>query len=169
MTAQPGPADGPQPAVGPEPADGLEPPVTPEPAGEAPAPVGGPAALDTPPAEPGPSLRRVFEYGFVGALGVLVVYIGALAVHAVLNLLVQVLIAVFIAISLDPAVRWMIKRRVRRGQAVAVILLFAVIAVAGLLWLVLPPLIHQGPSLASDFPGYLNRLRERSPSLQHLE
>jgi predicted PurR-regulated permease PerM len=122
-----------------------------------------------PDVEPGPSLRRVFEYGVVAALGVLVVFIGYMAVRVVLNILVQVLIAVFIAISLDPAVRWMIARRVKRGQAVAVILLFALVVLAGLLWLVLPPLIHQAPSLASDFPGYLNRLRERSPSLQHLE
>jgi predicted PurR-regulated permease PerM len=124
------------------------------------------------PGEPGernPSLRTMFAYGVVGALGVLTVFLGAFAVYAVRALLVQVMIALFIAVSLDPAVRWMIGRGVKRGQAVGVILLFALLLVAGLLWLVLPPLIHEVPKLAGDFPGYLTKLRERSPSLRHLE
>jgi predicted PurR-regulated permease PerM len=43
------------------------------------------------------------------------------------------------------------------------------VLVAGLLWLVLPPLIRETPKLASDFPGYLNDLRDRSPSLRQFE
>jgi predicted PurR-regulated permease PerM len=63
----------------------------------------------------------------------------------------------------------MISRGIKRSHAVAVILLFVLLLVAGLLWLVLPPLIREAPKLVSDFPAYLNHLRERSPSLRHLE
>src|SRR5438132_1479932 len=90
-------------------------------------------------------------------------------VERLLDILVQVLIAVFIAVSLDPAVRWLIQRRVRRGQAVAIIL-FAFVVVLGVFLLAfLPPLIRQGNRLVGDFPGYVNGLRAHSPSLRSLE
>ncbi len=118
---------------------------------------------------PEPNYRTMFWYGVVGALGVLAVVVGVLAVYAVRTVLVQVLIAVFIAVSLDPAVRWMIGRGVKRSQAVLVILLFVLLLIAGILWLILPPLIREVPKLVSDFPGYLNHLRQRSTSLRELE
>jgi predicted PurR-regulated permease PerM len=124
---------------------------------------------EEPPAERRLSNRTVFLYGVIGALGVLAVYLAAMAVYSVRNVLVQVLIAVFIAVSLDPAVRWMIGKGIRRSHAVAVILVFVLLLVVGLLWLVLPPLISEVPKLVKDFPNYLNHLRERSESLRALE
>jgi len=115
------------------------------------------------------SPRTVYRWGVAGALGVLTVFLAYRAVLLVTDILVQVLIAVFIAVSLDPAVRWLIQRRVRRGQAVAIIL-FAFVVVLGVFLLAfLPPLIRQGNRLVGDFPGYVNGLRAHSPSLRSLE
>jgi predicted PurR-regulated permease PerM len=116
-----------------------------------------------------PTPRTVFRWAVAAGLGLLAVWLGYRVVLAMGDVVVQVVIAVFIAVSLDPAVRWMIRHGARRGQAVAVILLSFVALLALFLWVVLPPLIHQGTSLTSDFPGYLDRLRERSPSLASLE
>jgi len=113
--------------------------------------------------------RTVFRWGVAGALGVLTVYLGYRAVLLVTDILVQVLIAAFIAISLDPAIRWLIQRRVRRGQAVAIIFLTLTLVLAVFLLAFLPPLIKQGTSLTTDFPGYVDRLREHSPSLRSIE
>src|SRR2546430_16916477 len=63
------------------------------------------------------STRTVYRWGVAGALGVLTVFLAYRAVLLVTDILVQVLIAVFIAVSLDPAVRWLIQRRAWRGQA----------------------------------------------------
>ncbi|TMM33703.1 MAG: AI-2E family transporter [Actinobacteria bacterium] len=96
------------------------------------------------------SPRTVYRWGVAGALGVLTVFLAYRAVLLVTDILVQVLIAVFIAVSLDPAVRWLIQRRVRRGQAVAIIL-FAFVVVLGVFLLAfLPPLIRQGNRLVGD-------------------
>ena len=57
------------------------------------------------------SPRTVYRWGVAGALGVLTVFLAYRAVLLVTDILVQVLIAVFIAVSLDPAVRWLIQRR----------------------------------------------------------
>jgi predicted PurR-regulated permease PerM len=113
--------------------------------------------------------RMVFRWGVAGALGVLTVFLAYRAVLLVTDIIVQVLIAVFIAVSLDPAVRWLIQRRVKRGQAVAIILFGFAVVLGVFLLAFLPPLIKQGNSLVGDFPGYLERLRQHSPSLRSLE
>ncbi len=113
--------------------------------------------------------RTVYRWGVAGALGVLTVFLAYRAVLLITDILVQVFIAVFIAVSLDPAVRWLIQHRVKRGQAVALIFL-ALTRLLGLFLLAfLPPLIRQGAHLTSDFPGYLDNLRHRSQSLRTLE
>src|SRR5690242_15338736 len=63
----------------------------------------------------------VFRLGAAAGLGLLAVVVGVLAVYTVRQILVQVVIALFIAVSLDPAVRWLINRGVRRSIAVTVI------------------------------------------------
>src|SRR3989440_818386 len=113
--------------------------------------------------------RTVFRWGVAGALGVLTVYLAYEAVLLVTDLLVQVLIAAFIAVSLDPAVRWLIQRRVKRGQAVAIIFLVLTLVLAVFLLAFLPPLIKQGTNLTRDFPAYVDGLRDRSPSLRSIE
>jgi predicted PurR-regulated permease PerM len=115
------------------------------------------------------STRTVFRWAVAGTLGVLSVYLAYRAVLVVTDILVQVLIAAFIAVSLDPAVRWLIQRRVKRGQAVAIIFLCLTLVLAVFLLAFLPPLIKQGTSLTTDFPGYVDHLRERSPSLRSIE
>jgi predicted PurR-regulated permease PerM len=115
------------------------------------------------------TMRTVFRWAVAGTLGVLTVYLGYRAVLLVTDILVQVLIAAFIAVSLDPAVRWLIQRRVTRGQAVAIIFLVLTLLLAVFLLAFLPPLIKQGTNLTTDFPGYIDRLPERSPSLRSIE
>lgn len=111
----------------------------------------------------------VFKWCVAGALGVLVVVLAVVMVYAARTLLVQFLIAVFVAVSLDPIVRWMISRGLKRRQAVAVIFLLLVAVTGALVMAAAQPLVSQASGLTSDFPGYLDRLRTQSPSLARLE
>ncbi len=113
--------------------------------------------------------RTVFRWAVAASLGVVVVYLGYQAVYTIRDVLVQVIIALFIAVSLDPLVRWLVARRMKRGPAVLVIFLAILVVIGGLLMLLIPPLVHQAGGLTTDFPGYLDNLRRHSPSLQHLE
>src|SRR5258705_9409870 len=65
--------------------------------------------------------RTVFRWAVAASLGVVVVYLGYQAVYTIRDVLVQVIIALFIAVSLDPLVRWMVSKRVKRGYAVLII------------------------------------------------
>ena len=115
------------------------------------------------------SPRTVFRWSVAAALGVVVVYLGYKAVYTIRDTLVQVVIAMFLAISLDPIVRLLVSRRVRRPYAVLIIFLAVLLLVGGLLMLFIPPLVHQAGGLTTDFPRYLDHLRQQSPSLASLE
>jgi predicted PurR-regulated permease PerM len=122
-------------------------------------------------AEPGPggpSPLTMFRWGAYVSLGALAVLAAAAAVYTTRAVLVRVLIALFIAISLDPAVRMLTRRGMRRGLAVLLIFLLAGGLVAAFLVSVIPALVHQFEALVRDFPGYLASLQERSARFRGL-
>jgi predicted PurR-regulated permease PerM len=126
------------------------------------------AIEETEPPEP-VRIGTVFRWAVAAGLGVVAVYLGYHVVYAIRNVLVEVLIAAFVAMSLDPIVRLLIRRGIRRSYAVAIVIVVVLIVVAGLLMLFIPPLVAQGGRLSTDFPAYLNHLRSSSPGLRHLE
>jgi predicted PurR-regulated permease PerM len=121
-----------------------------------------------PPREP-VSSRTVFRWAVAACTGAVLVALAALVAYNIRDLLVQVAVAAFVALSLDPAVRWLIRRRVRRSYAVAIIFALFVIMIGGLMWLAIPPLASEATRLATDFPGYLENLRGRSPTFRAVE
>jgi predicted PurR-regulated permease PerM len=111
---------------------------------------------------------HLFRWGALFSLGAATTVIGLYAVYTVRAILVRILIALFIAVSLDPAVRLLARRGMRRGIAVTLIFLLAAALAAGFLISVIPPLVTQGRNLADDLPGYLTRLQGRSSQFREL-
>jgi predicted PurR-regulated permease PerM len=72
-----------------------------------------------------------------------------------------VLVAMFFAVSLDPAVRFLERHGVRRGWAVLLIFALALAVVILFLVSVIPPLVTQFQSLLDDLPGYVGDLSQR--------
>jgi len=138
-------------------ADGTREPSAAPPADAAPAGAGA----ATPP-------RTMFRWGVYVSLGVLAVALVTISVYNTRGILIEVLIALFIAVSLDPAVRRLNRWGVRRGWAVVVILLITTGIVAGFLISVIPQMVHQFQVLIHDFPGYVKTLQERSPGFRRL-
>ncbi|GHJ43831.1 AI-2E family transporter [Catellatospora sp. TT07R-123] len=87
----------------------------------------------------------------------------AAVLWAVRGVLVLVLVSLFVAVSLDPAVRWLVRHRVRRPYAVTAILVLVLAGAAVLSAGVGPPLARQAGDLVKDLPGYIAGLDERSP------
>ena len=111
---------------------------------------------------------QMFRWGVYVSLGVLAVLAAAAAVYTTRAVLVRVLIALFIAVSLDPAVRALTRRGVRRSLAVLVIFLIAGGLVAAFLVSVIPAMVHQFEALVHDFPGYIASLSDRSARFRQL-
>jgi predicted PurR-regulated permease PerM len=119
--------------------------------------VGGPAFLG----EPGPPLdhRAPFFVGFVGALGALLAYWLATNVAAIGSTLVLILVALFLAAGLNPAVAFFERRGLRRSHAVIVVIVCVLVA-AGLFLVALVPVItDQVRSITDQAPGWLDRLQ----------
>jgi predicted PurR-regulated permease PerM len=114
------------------------------------------------------SFGTVFRWGAAAGLGVVAVAVAVLAVYTVRQVLVEVVIALFVAVSLDPAVRWLINRGVRRTIAVTVIFVLTLALVVAFFWSITPPLVRQATELASNVPDYLRELQERSKTYREL-
>ena len=111
----------------------------------------------------------LFRWGALFSLGAASTVIGLYALYTVRAILVRILIALFIAVSLDPAVRWLTRRGMRRGWAVTLIFLLAFAFAAGFLLSVIPPLVTQGRNLVDNVPEYLGRLQDRSSQFRELD
>jgi predicted PurR-regulated permease PerM len=123
-----------------------------------------------PPDLPGVRLRpaALVRWGFFAGVGLLLAYGAAQALLSVRNLLVLILAAMFLAVSLDPAVRWLVARGLPRGLAVAVILLVVGAILTAFLVSVIPHLVSQFTTLVHTLPSYLAKLADRSRRYQDL-
>jgi predicted PurR-regulated permease PerM len=109
-----------------------------------------------------------FLIGFVGALGVAFAYALAYIVVGVGEILVLIGLAFFLAVGLDPPVRWLCRRGVQRWAAVALVLV-ATLAIFGLfLAFAVPLAITQATHLANDVPHYLRSLENHHTELGKL-
>ncbi|QNJ39728.1 AI-2E family transporter [Streptomyces buecherae] len=80
------------------------------------------------------------------------------AFHELTSLLLNILIAFFLALAIEPAVDWMAARGLRRGAATGLVFLGILIAVAGFFTLLGSMLADQIVTMVEDFPNYLDKV-----------
>src|SRR6266545_3352705 len=119
-----------------------------------------------PPDRPRPS--SLFRLGVFFSLGVTATLLTLYGVYSIRGILVQVLVALFITVSLEPAVHWLTLRGMRRGLAVTAIFVVAFGALFAFLISVIPSLVTQGRDLIADLPSYLASLQARSAQFRGL-
>jgi predicted PurR-regulated permease PerM len=112
--------------------------------------------------------RSPFFVGMAAAAGVAVTYgLVELLIRA-RSVLILIGLALFIAAGLEPAVRWLTRRRLPRPAAVAVILLAAAGVVAIFVLAAVPPLTAQITALVHELPSYAAALRDHNSGLGRL-
>jgi predicted PurR-regulated permease PerM len=112
--------------------------------------------------------RAPFFVGFVGALGVACAFALAYIVVAVGQILVLIGLAFFLAVGLDPAVRWLYHRGLPRSASVTVVLLAAFGVFALFLAFAVPLAVTEASHLAKDIPGYLSSLKNHHTTIGKL-
>jgi predicted PurR-regulated permease PerM len=110
----------------------------------------------------------VFRWAATGTFGVLTALLVAYAFYVVRSILVLVVIALFAAISLDPVVRWLTRRRMPRSLGVTIVILGAITLFIGFVWSIVPPIIQQSDELFTDLPGYFRKLSEESRAVREI-
>ncbi len=109
-----------------------------------------------------------FAMGFFGAIGVLVALGLATAVMQVQSILILVVMALFLALGLSPAVDFLARRRVPRSLAVFLVTISALGIIALGFTALVPILTEQAQSLARNTPALLDNLRQ-NPQIAELD
>lgn len=108
-------------------------------------------------AAPGARMPRWLPRAMVLALTLVALFqLGSWAFHQLTGLLLNVLIAFFLALAIEPAVSWMASRGMRRGLATFLVFLGLVVAVAGFVTLLGSMLAGQIIRMIEGFPEYLD-------------
>ncbi len=102
------------------------------------------------------SSRLIAKIVLVAAATVAALYL-LFQIRSVIGLL---LIAVFFALAVAPAVNWLDNRRVPRPAAILAVYLAIGSAIFGVGLLLVPPLVDGIDELSQDLPGYIEDLRE---------
>lgn len=109
--------------------------------------------------------RGPLRTGFAVTTGGLLAVGAAYALVTVRHQLVLLLVSLFVAIGLDPAVRFFVRRGLSRSVAVALVALVALALLVGFLASLAAPLSREIASLIDATPGYLQQLQDRSSTL----
>ena len=103
-----------------------------------------------------------FYFGFLAASGALVALTLLRSLASASQIFVLIIIALFLAAGLNPAVELLRKKGLSRPSAVAIIFTAVLIFVGLFAWLVIPPAISQGTHLIRNAPNLLSELKNNS-------
>ncbi|QBX56528.1 AI-2E family transporter [Nocardioides seonyuensis] len=116
-----------------------------------------------------PLLRHSpFNIGFFGALGALVALFLTEQIFSISSILILLVMAMFLAIGLNPVVEAFMKRGVRRGLAVLGVLAVVLGVLAMFVGAVAPVIGDQIALITSNAPGWLDDL-EQNKRIQELD
>jgi predicted PurR-regulated permease PerM len=99
-----------------------------------------------------------FYFGFIATLGALTAIVLMRALASVSQIFVLILIALFLAMGLNPAVEALRKRNLSRNAAVTVIFSSVILFVIFFALVVVPPVVSQGTNLIQSGPQLLQDL-----------
>jgi predicted PurR-regulated permease PerM len=112
-----------------------------------------------------PDARGLFAehpvvWGFRVALGLLAAALLAIVVVNLSDVLLSVFIAAFVALGLDPLIRWFERRGMTRPSAIVTVLILFIVVVVGIVWILVPPVVEQATSLITNLPGQIRGLED---------
>ena len=130
-----------------------------------------PAGADVPPVLPAStgtggddSTARIsghpIHFGFMFSVGVGIALLCYFILTNVGELLVWIGAALFIALGLDPIVRWLVARRIPRPAGIAITVLGLAGIVMGFFATLIPTIVRQTTEIINNAPGYVDTFLE---------
>lgn len=117
----------------------------------------------------GPGRGSWFGIGFGTGLGAVLAWLLVQTVLRISELLTLLLLAVFIAVSLEPVVAWLCRRGLRRGWSVVAVVAGFAGLLAGFVALVIPPVSAAVTALTDAVPRWRDELHDHHSTLGRLE
>lgn len=150
------------------PASGAAPAGTATVSSDAATPPSG-AATSLPFGRPGRSMsNNPFVFGFTAALGVLTAWWLVQAVMSASSVLILIIVSLFLAIGLNPAVEFLQRRNVPRVAAITAVFLGVILVFVGFGLAVVPPLTTQSAQFVEQLPQYVQEL-QNNPMIRDLD
>ena len=100
-------------------------------------------------------IDKPFAFGFLVALGGLTAFLLALTLSNLSTVLIYIAFALFAALGLDPAVRFLERRGLSRGLSVLIVILGLVGVLALVLLMIVPIVVEQVASFVRSVPGLI--------------
>jgi predicted PurR-regulated permease PerM len=117
-----------------------------------------------------PSLLRhsPFNIGFFGAFGAIIAVFLSEQLLSISSVLILLVMAMFLAVGLNPTVEWFMKRGVRRGVSVLLVLAVVISVLALFVVAVAPVISEQITQITLNAPGWLQDL-QRNETVQQID
>ena len=106
------------------------------------------------------ALEHPAALGFIGALGVLGAIVLGVALGSISTILVYIVLAMFVAVALDPIVVRLERHRVPRAGGIAIVFGIFALLVAAVAIFVLPPVIGQVVALVAAIPDRVQSVQQ---------
>lgn len=103
-------------------------------------------------------ITNAFQLGLTGGLGVLAAIVLGTAIAQTATILTYVGIALFVALGMDPIVRAMVRAKLPRPLAVAIVILGFLGSVALLVWAIIPTAVTEASRLINRIPTIVTNL-----------
>ena len=103
-----------------------------------------------------------FYFGLVATAGALISLTLLRALASASQVFVLIIIALFFAAGLNPAVEFFQRRGLKRGAAVTVIVAIVLLLVGLFSWIVIPPMVDQINLFVSNAPNLVSSLKNNS-------
>ncbi|QEA28032.1 AI-2E family transporter [Microbacterium sp. PI-1] len=100
-------------------------------------------------------IDRPFVFGFLVTLGGLGALVIGLALTSLSTVLIYIALALFGALGLDPAVRFLERRGLSRSISVVITILALILVFAVVLWMIIPIVVEQIASFVRSVPGMI--------------
>lgn len=115
---------------------------------------------------PGPRFnwQSPFFVGMTASAGVAVTYGAVRGIAAASSTLLLIGVAFFVALGLEPAVSWMVDKKLPRWAAVSAVLIAVIAVVGGSLAAAIPPLVQQMREFSGQAPHYIQHIGDGGSS-----
>ena len=104
------------------------------------------------------AIDRPLVWGFTVALGLVLAAGLVLALFSLSGLVFSIFMAAFITVGLDPLVRMLERRGMKRTVAIVVVILGIVAIAVAVIWVVVPVIFEQIEALSTAIPAAIERL-----------